>query len=71
MHRSDREYLLAIKEGQFEYDDLLTDAEALRNELPGLYQQSDLPDEPNIAAINQLVIEMRIAWYDLNPSSRT
>ncbi|MBC8033974.1 MAG: nucleotidyltransferase, partial [Chitinophagaceae bacterium] len=66
-----REYLLAIKEGQFEYDDLLTEAEALRNELPGLYQQSDLPDEPNIEAINQLVIEMRIAWYHLNPSSGT
>lgn len=61
--RTDREFLLDIKKGKFLYDDLLQRAEALKAELPQLYQQSQLPDEPDIKAINGLLVQMRKEYY--------
>ena len=61
--RHDKEFLLSVKEGKFEYDDLLQKAEALKNELPVLYQESGLMDEPDIEKINRLLVEMREEYY--------
>lgn len=66
VHRSDREYLLSIKEGKFEYDELLNKAEELKNDLTLLYQQSSLPDVPDVEHINRLLIEMRKEYYGEN-----
>ncbi|MBP6430375.1 MAG: nucleotidyltransferase domain-containing protein [Ferruginibacter sp.] len=63
VHRNDRDYLLAIKEGKFEYDELVQKAEALKGELPLLYQQCFLQDEPNIESVNELLIKMRVLYY--------
>jgi uncharacterized protein len=61
--RSDRDFLLSVKEGKYEYDELLQKAEDLKNDLPALYQNSGLPNEPNIKAIETLLISMRMAFY--------
>jgi len=61
--RKDRDFLLAIKEGKFEYDELVEKATVLKNELPLLYQQSDLMDEPDIKLIEETLIKMREAYY--------
>ncbi|MES1223424.1 MAG: nucleotidyltransferase domain-containing protein [Bacteroidota bacterium] len=61
--RKDREFLLDIKQGKFEYDDLVSQAEVLKNELTGLYAKSGLKDEPDTAEINKLLIEMRVSYY--------
>ncbi|MGG9964757.1 DNA polymerase beta superfamily protein [Ferruginibacter sp. SUN106] len=61
--RHDRDFLLAIKEGKFEYDELVQKAEALKNELPLLYQRSNLMNEPDVEAINELLVKMRAAYY--------
>jgi uncharacterized protein len=61
--RNDREFLLDIKQGKFEYDDLVKEAETLREELKNLYVNADLPDEPNVEQVNKLLIEMREAYY--------
>jgi uncharacterized protein len=63
--RHDRDFLLAIKEGKFEYDELVQKAETLKDELPLLYQQSSLQDEPNTESINELLIKMREVYYTL------
>ncbi len=63
VRRKDRDFLLSIKEGKFEYDELLEKAEALKSELPSLYANADLPDEPDVKAINKLLIEMREDYY--------
>ncbi len=63
VHRNDREYLLAIKEGEFEYDDLVSKAEEIKNELPLHYQKSNLRDEPNMDEMNELLIKMRDIYY--------
>jgi uncharacterized protein len=65
--RKDRAYLLSIKEGRFEYDDLLGRAETLKAELPVLYQNSHLPDEPDIEMADQLLINMREKYYQQRP----
>lgn len=61
--RKDRDFLLDIKQGKYEYDDLVQKAESLKNELPQLFQKSDLQIEPNIDSINNLLIEMRNRFY--------
>jgi len=63
VYRKDREFLLSIKEGKFEYDELVQQAEALKDELPLLYQRSDLKDEPDVDKINDLLIRMRDEYY--------
>jgi hypothetical protein len=61
--RSDRDFLLSVKEGKFEYDELLQKAEIIRDELPVLYERSDLQDEPDLAMIDDLLIKMRKSAY--------
>lgn len=63
VHRKDRDFLLAIKEGKFEYDELVQKATALKEELPLLYQKSGLKDEPDVEMIDQLLIKMREVYY--------
>jgi len=64
VHRKDREFLLSIKGGKYEYDDLLSKAQALKDELPALFKKSDLPHSPNVESINRLLIEMRESYYE-------
>jgi predicted nucleotidyltransferase len=64
--RKDREFLLEIKQGKFEYEDLVEKAELLKNELPGLYANSGLQNEPDIASIDRLLVKMRKEYYKEN-----
>lgn len=61
--RKDREFLLDIKKGNYEYEDLLEKAEVLKSELPGLYAKSNLPAEPDINEVNNLLVKMREDYY--------
>jgi uncharacterized protein len=63
--RKDRDFLLAIKEGKFEYDELVQKAEALKDELPLLYENSKLMDEPDLGRVNELLIKTREGYYAL------
>lgn len=62
--RQDRNFLLDIKQGKFEYDDLVKQAEKLKEDLAALFAKSDLPDEPDIQAANRLVTAMRENLYE-------
>jgi len=61
--RSDRDYLLDIKNGKFEYGELVSLAEKLKAELSDLYKKSTLPDLPDLGKINELLIEIRQSFY--------
>jgi uncharacterized protein len=63
--RNDREFLLAIKAGKFEYDDLVQQATQLKDALPKLFEQSKLQNEPDVEKINKLLIKMRKEFYNL------
>lgn len=63
VYRKDRDFLLAIKEGKFEYDELVKQAVAFKDKLPLLYQKSNLKEEPDLNAINELLVKMRESYY--------
>jgi len=64
VYRKDREFLLDIKRGKFNYDELVSKAEALKNELPFFYQNAELPDAPDMAKIDRLLVEIREEYYN-------
>jgi uncharacterized protein len=64
--RYDREFLLNIKQGKYQYDELAQKAEELKNELPELYRQSGLREAPDTDQVNSLLIQMREMVYGTN-----
>ncbi|MBL7732911.1 MAG: nucleotidyltransferase domain-containing protein [Chitinophagaceae bacterium] len=70
--RKDREFLLGIKQGNYEYDELVAKAEILKGELSSLYGRSALQLSPDLNSINNLLIEMRRRYYrSKNDDQRT
>ncbi|MFK7784463.1 MAG: nucleotidyltransferase domain-containing protein [Crocinitomicaceae bacterium] len=63
VRRADRALLLDIKQGNFEYKELVETAEAKKQQLTEWYTSSDLPDEPNKNKIEQIMVEVRQAFY--------
>ncbi len=63
VYRNDRDFLFGIKDGMFEYDELVQKAEALKEELPLLYQNSNLIDKPDVGKIEKLLLRMRNGYY--------
>ncbi|GAA0730767.1 hypothetical protein GCM10009430_42260 [Aquimarina litoralis] len=63
--RSDRDYLLRIKNGDFEYDDLVREASEIKDELEAFYDESNLPEKPNLTQVNGLLVNMRDKFYSL------
>lgn len=63
VRRPERDYLLAIKKGEFEYEDLLQQAETRMASLKAIYEDSSLPETPDLAAISQLHYQMRDELY--------
>ncbi|MBK7566987.1 MAG: nucleotidyltransferase domain-containing protein [Bacteroidetes bacterium] len=63
VERKDREFLLDIKSGKFEYDDLLAKAEVKKEALAKLFKESDLPDSPDENKINNLLLHIRTQFY--------
>lgn len=64
VRRSDREFLLNIKAGKFEYEELLKEAEALKSQLSSLYASSTLQEQPDLEKINKLLVEGRESVYN-------
>ena len=63
VRRPDREWLLNIKSGAFEYEDLLKDATQKIETIDALYEQSSLPDVPDTDMVNQLLVQVREKLY--------
>ncbi len=63
VRRPDREHLLAIKRGEFQYEELLTMAEQKIERIKEVYPSSGLPAVPDLGKINELLISVRKAFY--------
>lgn len=63
-YRKDREWLLSIRQGKFQYEELLQMAEEKLQQIETHYASSDLPETPDIAAIEKILVEMRKDWYE-------
>ena len=64
MKRPDRDFLLDIKAGKFEYDELLAMVEEKKVELDKAFAQSELREEPDLTLINRWTFEIRERFYE-------
>ena len=63
VQRPDREFLLRIRSGEFEYATLLEKAEEKMAGMETLYAASDLPDAPDPAFAGALLVRIRDQFY--------
>jgi len=63
VHRNDREFLLKIRNGEFEFYTLMQMVDEKMEMIKSLYASSDLPDEPDIERAEQLLIQIREEFY--------
>lgn len=63
VHRNDREFLLKIRNGEFEFDALMQMVEEKMEQIREIYQKSDLPDKPDLNKAEELLIEIRDSFY--------
>jgi len=63
VRRTDREYLLQVKHGEFDYDVLVEKAETLKESLKSAYEQADLMERPDLEQVNELLITIRNEFY--------
>ena len=61
--RTNREELLSIKTGDFQYENLLVMADSLMDRIETAYEKSTLPAMPDKAKIESLLVQMRSALY--------
>jgi hypothetical protein len=70
VRRPDRDFLLEIRRGAFEYEQLVTEAEALVEQVEAAFATSALPETPNVEAAEQLLVQVRQAWYSAAKSEK-
>ena len=63
VRRTNREELLSIKRGSYEYEALLNKADALMEQSEAAYERSSLPAEPDSTHAEQVLIAMREQLY--------
>lgn len=64
VRRPNRDFLLEIRSGQFEYDQLLQWAEEKIRRIDGLYRESGLPERPDVGRIDGVLVELRGRLYN-------
>jgi hypothetical protein len=62
--RPNREFLLEIKSGKYEYEELLKMSDKLRIEMEEAFTISSLPETPDLIYINDLTFTLREKFYN-------
>ena len=63
VRRPNREFLLQIRRGEFEYVELVAEAEQLVTRVEAAFAASALPDAPSKEVSEQLLRKVRQAFY--------
>lgn len=61
--RKDREFLLNIKNGKYQYEELLSMSEKLIIEVDDAYEKSNLPENIDVEIVNELLVRIRDGFY--------
>jgi len=64
VRRNDRDFLLSIKNAEFEYDELVENAESIRENLDLIYEKSNLMKKPDLDLVNSLAFQIRNTFYN-------
>ncbi|MDJ1501015.1 DNA polymerase beta superfamily protein [Xanthocytophaga agilis] len=65
VRRPNREYLLQIRRGEYSYEELVALAEEKIQSIEMLFMTSDLPEQPDMSQVNELLILLRKQLYQL------
>lgn len=68
--RPNRDFLLTIKSGKFEYEELLKMAEQRKAEMVIAFEHSNLREVPNLEYINELTFKLREKFYNNHKFNR-
>lgn len=63
VHRRDRDFLLSIQAGTFEYVELIRMVEDKMIKIEEFYRRSGLPETPDIAKAEALLVQIRQLFY--------
>jgi hypothetical protein len=63
VRRENREQLLAIRKGEYDYDQLVSEAEEKIEKMDELFTTSELQDQVSREFVNQLLIKIRKKRY--------
>ncbi len=63
VRRPNREHLLNIRRGEFEYEELMAQAEEKLQYIENIYAKSTLPEQPDKSKIEQLLVAVRKGMY--------
>ncbi|MEM6278928.1 MAG: nucleotidyltransferase domain-containing protein [Verrucomicrobiota bacterium] len=63
VRRPDREFLLQIRQGHFDYEELMAMAEDRIERIKEAFAESALPAAPNVEALTGALVEIREEWY--------
>ena len=58
-----RDFLMQIRRGKFEYDELISQAEEKIERIKVAFEKSDLRDEPDKGELERVLVEIRERWY--------
>ena len=63
VRRPDRDLLLRIRSGHYEYEQLVGMANEKVQMIEALFRKSDLPEVPDADAADELLVRLRETWY--------
>ena len=66
VRRPNRNFLLQIRHGEFEYEELVAETEQLVTRVEAAFAASALPEAPNKEVTEQLLVRVRQAFYQLD-----
>lgn len=66
VRRPNRDFLLKIRAGNFEYDELLRRADEKLGQVNDLFSACNLPDTPDMKCIDEILFSIRDQWYHLS-----
>jgi len=62
--RDDREFLLSIRNGEFEFDELMQMVQDKMDQIKTIYKVSPLPDRPDMQKSEHILIQIRESFYE-------
>jgi uncharacterized protein len=63
VRRNDRQFLLQVRNGEFEYDELMQMVEEKMEQVKIAYDKSELPDKPDVQLVERILVQLRSDIY--------